>query len=110
MAALAWAGWARVSPRGLFHAATYTVNYQPNSAWFTGHTGHLWSLSVEEQFLSALAFCLCPGEAVAENLDFRGGVGRRATCPSWGVVSARSLIENTRRIFVLSPFTLQSRA
>ena len=30
-----------------WHAATYTVNYLPNAGW---EIGHLWSLSVEEQF------------------------------------------------------------
>lgn len=31
----------------LLHAATYTVNYVVSPSW---HIGHLWSLSVEEQF------------------------------------------------------------
>ena len=36
-----------VAPGDLWHAATYTMNYAPNR----GHNlGHIWSLSVEEQF------------------------------------------------------------
>jgi len=31
----------------LWHAFTYTVNYEPHASW---PIGHLWSLSVEEQF------------------------------------------------------------
>ena len=31
----------------LLHAATYTMNYSGNGTWWMGH---LWSLSVEEQF------------------------------------------------------------
>lgn len=33
--------------RDLWHAVTYTVNYLPKPSW---ELGHLWSLSVEEQF------------------------------------------------------------
>jgi peptidoglycan/LPS O-acetylase OafA/YrhL len=41
------AGIVHLHGRDLLHAATYTVNYLPNASW---QIGHLWSLSVEEQF------------------------------------------------------------
>jgi peptidoglycan/LPS O-acetylase OafA/YrhL len=45
---LLWAmGFLRLEARDLWHAVTYTVNYLPDGAW---EIGHLWSLSVEEQF------------------------------------------------------------
>ncbi|MGE5646638.1 MAG: acyltransferase family protein [Acidobacteriota bacterium] len=40
-------GVLHLQPRDFFHAATYTVNYFPARSW---EVGHLWSLSVEEQF------------------------------------------------------------
>ena len=40
-------GLLPITPRDLWHAVTYTVNHQPDVSWYTGH---LWSLSVEEQF------------------------------------------------------------
>lgn len=45
-------GW-----QDLIHSVTYTVNYMPQPAWLIGH---LWSLSVEEQFylIWPLAFLL----------------------------------------------------
>src|SRR4051794_16092311 len=46
--AVLWAfGSVRLSWRSLIHAATYTGNYIQARTW---HLGHLWSLSVEEQF------------------------------------------------------------
>lgn len=36
-----------LKPGDMLHAVTYTSNYHPNHAWTLGH---LWSLSVEEQF------------------------------------------------------------
>ena len=36
-----------LKPGDMLHAVTYTSNYHPNPAWTLGH---LWSLSVEEQF------------------------------------------------------------
>jgi peptidoglycan/LPS O-acetylase OafA/YrhL len=45
---LLWlAGIIHLEARDLWHAATYTVNYLPGASW---EIGHLWSLSVEEQF------------------------------------------------------------
>lgn len=40
-------GWVRLSGSDLLHALTYTVNYDPQRSWIIGH---LWSLSIEEQF------------------------------------------------------------
>jgi peptidoglycan/LPS O-acetylase OafA/YrhL len=40
-------GLATLSPGDLFHASTYTLNYDKQASWLVGH---LWSLSVEEQF------------------------------------------------------------
>ena len=34
-------------PTDIWHAVTYTVNYEPGHSW---QVAHLWSLSVEEQF------------------------------------------------------------
>ncbi len=45
---LLWlAGAVHLQSRDLWHAASYTVNYLPQPSW---EVGHLWSLSVEEQF------------------------------------------------------------
>ena len=47
IAALAAAGRLALPRWDLVHAVTYTVNYATNRSWYLGH---LWSLSVEEQF------------------------------------------------------------
>jgi peptidoglycan/LPS O-acetylase OafA/YrhL len=45
---LLWlAGIVHLEARDFWHAVTYTVNYMPKRSW---DIGHLWSLSVEEQF------------------------------------------------------------
>jgi peptidoglycan/LPS O-acetylase OafA/YrhL len=40
-------GWIRLNPGDLLAALTYTVNFRQGTSWYIGH---LWSLSVEEQF------------------------------------------------------------
>jgi peptidoglycan/LPS O-acetylase OafA/YrhL len=40
-------GWIDLSGRDLAFAVTYTVNYDVDRSW---NIGHLWSLSIEEQF------------------------------------------------------------
>jgi peptidoglycan/LPS O-acetylase OafA/YrhL len=40
-------GWIDLSATDLTVAATYTANYYPYRSW---NVGHLWSLSIEEQF------------------------------------------------------------
>lgn len=40
-------GWITLSGHDFAYALTYTVNYDPRRPW---NIGHLWSLSVEEQF------------------------------------------------------------
>ena len=42
-----WAGFVHLEDRDVWHAVTYTVNCEPGRSW---QIGHLWSLSVEEQF------------------------------------------------------------
>jgi len=45
---LLWAaGILHLQARDIWHACTYTVNFEPARSW---QLGHLWSLSVEEQF------------------------------------------------------------
>ncbi len=41
------AGWLRLNPFDLLYAFTYTTNYSVDPSWYVGH---LWSLSIEEQF------------------------------------------------------------
>jgi peptidoglycan/LPS O-acetylase OafA/YrhL len=42
-----WLGWIHLGGRDFLFATTYTVNYYPDHPW---QIGHLWSLSIEEQF------------------------------------------------------------
>lgn len=56
MALAAWLGWIVLYPGDLWHALTYTMNYQnipvaiPHARANGWYLNHLWSLSVEEQF------------------------------------------------------------
>lgn len=47
MTAVHWLGWITLGPADFWSAFTYTVNFRSHPSWFIGH---LWSLSVEEQF------------------------------------------------------------
>jgi peptidoglycan/LPS O-acetylase OafA/YrhL len=40
-------GFVQLPAGNLLYAVTYTMNFNPNPYWYTGH---FWSLSVEEQF------------------------------------------------------------
>jgi peptidoglycan/LPS O-acetylase OafA/YrhL len=42
-----WVGIVRLQATDIWHAVTYTMNYLPARSW---QVGHLWSLSIEEQF------------------------------------------------------------
>lgn len=42
-----WLRWIDLGERDFLFATTYTVNYYPDHPW---QIGHLWSLSIEEQF------------------------------------------------------------
>jgi peptidoglycan/LPS O-acetylase OafA/YrhL len=45
--AATWLGWIDLTGGDFAYALTYTVNYYPDHPW---QIGHLWSLSIEEQF------------------------------------------------------------
>lgn len=47
LAIAVWLGAIHLTGRDFAFALTYTVNYMPGLPWLTGH---LWSLSIEEQF------------------------------------------------------------
>lgn len=47
MAVAHYLGWIELWQGDLFYAATYTMNYHHERAWWLNHT---WSLAVEEQF------------------------------------------------------------
>jgi peptidoglycan/LPS O-acetylase OafA/YrhL len=58
------AGGVQVASGDMMHALTFTMNFHPQRAW---EVGHLWSLSVEEQFYAlwpaVLAACGTAGAA-----------------------------------------------
>ena len=78
VAALAVTGSIALHPWDLTHALTYTVNFATNRSWYVGH---LWSLSVEEQFylLWPFAFAVTRrrrGLGIAVSMMLLGPVAR----------------------------------
>jgi peptidoglycan/LPS O-acetylase OafA/YrhL len=88
---LLWlAGRVHLEARDLWHAVTYTVNYLPGRSWAIGH---LWSLSVEEQF-----YLLWPCAFVAL-------APRRATWVAAGVILLGPVARLGARLFLAgTPF------
>ncbi len=84
------AGIVHLEARDFWHAVTYTVNYLPGRSW---DIGHLWSLSVEEQF-----YLLWPCTFVALGL-------RRAGWVAAGVVLFGPVARSAAQLFLAgSPY------
>jgi peptidoglycan/LPS O-acetylase OafA/YrhL len=77
VAALAWGGIVALHPHDLAFATTYTMSYALSPSWWLGH---LWSLSVEEQF-----YLLWPGVLAL-------GGRRHAERVAWAAVIAGPLL------------------
>jgi len=77
-------GMIHLKAPDLWHAFTYTVNYQSGRSW---QIGHLWSLSVEEQF-----YLLWPFAFVALGT-------RRATWAAVGVIFLAIFARAVNRLF-----------
>ena len=90
LCALWMLGLVHLTNRDLWHALTYTVNFEPGHAW---QVGHLWSLSVEEQF-----YLLWP-------LAFVYLRPRRATWAALGVVFVAIIARfGNRYLLIGTPF------
>jgi peptidoglycan/LPS O-acetylase OafA/YrhL len=84
---LLWlAGIVHLEARDLWHAITYTVNYLPGRHW---EIGHLWSLSVEEQFYLLWPFA------------FLTLGPRRAAWVALAVILLGPLARSANRLFLL---------
>ncbi len=79
-------GIVSLQARDFWHAVTYTVNYLPGRSWLVGH---LWSLSVEEQF-----YLLWPFTFVALG-------PRRATWAAAGVIVLAPAARAASRLFLI---------
>ena len=87
---LVWLLWAtgliQLRATDIWHAVTYTVNYLPERSW---HIGHLWSLSVEEQF-----YCIWPLAFVLLKTP------RQAGCAAAGVIAFGPVARSAAWLFL----------
>jgi len=79
-------GLIQLEWRDIVHAVTYTVNFEPGRPWITGH---LWSLSVEEQF-----YLLWP-------LTFSLMGSRKASWAAFAMLFVGILARIVNRIFLI---------